>query len=146
MYEINDNTIAVIPIDFNKTKIIEIKNSYIDENSVKEIINNSCRYFGSSYEGRLSGTKKILGISYKAPIIIEESGDIIFFPTNSPRNIECMWFSLKGIKNYIKTGKNTVIELSNNEKIKVNCSYFTIDNQILRSARLLMLLKNRKIN
>lgn len=146
MYEINSNTIAILPVDIYKTKIFELNEEFEENYCVKEIINNSCRYFGSSFDGRLSGTKKILGISYKAPIIIEESSDLIFFPTNSPRNNNCAWFSLKGIKNYVKNGKNTTIILLNNKKITINCSYLSIDNQILRSARLLMLLKSRKIN
>ena len=75
MYEINSNTIAILPVDSYKTKIFELNNEIEENYCVKEIINNSCRYFGSSYDGRLSGTKKILGISYKEHIIIKESSD-----------------------------------------------------------------------
>ena len=62
-----------------------------------KIIENSCRYFGSSYNGRHIGTKNLTGINYKSPIIIEETKNIIFFPTTSPKQSDCSWISLKYI-------------------------------------------------
>lgn len=43
-----------------------------------DIIDQSCRSFGSSYLGRHEGTKHLTGINYKAPIIIEETQSMIF--------------------------------------------------------------------
>ena len=40
-----------------------------DREQAKEF---SCKYFGSSFEGRILGSKNILGSVYKAPIIVEE--------------------------------------------------------------------------
>ena len=69
-YEINTDTLALIPINSNKTKVLEKdKELYINLSTMK-IIKNSCEYFGSSYLGRFSGTKKLIGVSHKAPIII----------------------------------------------------------------------------
>ena len=64
------------------------------------IIKRSCEYFGSSYNGRHEGTKKLIGISHKAPIIIEESKNLIYFPTSSPRLLDCVWIGLNNIKDY----------------------------------------------
>ena len=36
-------------------------------------MDDSCKYFGSSYQGRYEGTKNLIGMNYKLPIIIEES-------------------------------------------------------------------------
>jgi len=145
MYEINSNTIALLPYINGNNKIIELENEYINNDNIQNIINNSCKFFGSSYNGRLIGTKKILGVSYKAPIVIEESSDLIFFPTSSPRLETCAWISLKGIKDYCKTGHMTQITLINNQKINLDISYSSFDNQILRAARLLMLINERKL-
>ena len=145
MYEINENTIAVCYYDDFNTKIYELNGEFLVSSSVIDIINNSCRYYGSSYLGRVSGTKKILGISYKAPIVVEESDDIVFFPTSSPRLKDCSWFSLKKIYDYRKNGALTEIVLCNNKKIGIDISYSSFDNQVLRAARLQMLIKNRKI-
>ena len=100
-YEINGETLAIIPIDENKCKIIEENNELIVYNKSSSIINNSCKYFGSSYQGRKNGSKNILGSSHKLPIIIEEISKILFFPTSSPRNDNCIWiFYKKNDTNY----------------------------------------------
>jgi hypothetical protein len=80
-YEINCDTLALIPVSEKETKIIERNNIFNVNNSVMNIIENSCEYFGSSYLGRHEGTKKLIGITHKAPIIIEESKNLIYFPT-----------------------------------------------------------------
>ena len=82
-YEINCNTMALIPIDENNTKIIERNKIFIINNNIMDIIKNSCEYFGSSYLGRKEGTKNLTGITHKSPIIIEESNKLIYFPTES---------------------------------------------------------------
>ena len=74
-YEINCDTLALIPVSENETKIIEKEREFIVNVPVFKIIENSCEYFGSSYLGRHEGTKKLIGITHKAPIIIEETSN-----------------------------------------------------------------------
>ena len=83
-YEINEGTLAVVSLGSSKSKIYEDKKEYIVDSTPFEIIDYSCKYFGSSYEGRKEGTKSILHIDYKVPIIIEGTNNLIFFPTSSP--------------------------------------------------------------
>lgn len=143
-YEINTDTLALIPINSNKTKVLEKdKELYINLSTMK-IIKNSCEYFGSSYLGRFSGTKKLIGVSHKAPIIIEETNNIIFFPTTSPRLNECVWINLKNIINYKKFNGKTLILFENNIKLELNISYGSFDNQVLRSYKLDSILRKRK--
>ena len=80
-YEINKDTYAVISVNENITKVIENEGEYLINTSSYNVMENSCEYYGSSYTGRLRGTKAILGSTYKVPIIIEETNDLIFFPT-----------------------------------------------------------------
>ena len=145
-YEINNNTIALIYND-NKTIVYEKNNRFILEDVLpNKIIKYSCEYFGSSYDGRVRGTNKLTGITHKVPIIIEESNEIIFFPTTSSRLNECSWIRNKYIKNYKKLPDNKVeLELIDNNKICLNCSYETINNQILRSSRLESIIRYRKM-
>ncbi|MBR5662102.1 MAG: competence protein ComK [Bacilli bacterium] len=145
-YEINNNTIALI-YDSNKTIVYEKNNKFILDNVLpNKIIKYSCEYFGSSYDGRVKGTNKLTGITHKVPIIIEESNEIIFFPTTSSRLNECSWIRNKYIKSYRKMPENKVeIEFIDNNKIYLNCSYETINNQILRSSRLESIIRYRKI-
>lgn len=57
-YEINRKTLAIIPISEERTKIIEEEDEFIINVPALKIIDNSCRFFGSSYEGRFCGSKK----------------------------------------------------------------------------------------
>lgn len=145
-YEINNNTIALI-YDRDKTIVYEKNNKFIlDSVLPNNIIKYSCEYFGSSYQGRVKGTNILTGITHKVPIIIEESNEIIFFPTTSSRLNECSWIRNKYVKSYKKIPNNRVeLEFIDNNKIDINCSYETINNQVLRSSRLESILRYRKL-
>ena len=143
-YEINRQTLAILSYENEKAKIIEENDEFIVNNSTMKIIDNSCKFFGSSYEGRLAGTKRILGISHKAPIIIEESKGIIFFPTASPRLDKCSWISLNKISEYYKEKDEIIIKFTCGKTIKLKLSYSIIDNQILRANRLETLLSKKR--
>lgn len=145
-YEINEGTLALLPTENKKSKILEDKGEYIIENTPFEILDYSCKYFGSSYEGRKEGTKSILNINYKVPIIVENSRNLIFFPTNSPTSEDCIWISLKNIKRIKEEDFNsTIIEFNNGKIISVPISKRTIENQILRASRLDLIMRDRKI-
>ena len=145
-YEINNSTLAVISIDNNTCKVLEEEAEYVINKSSYEVIDNSCKYFGSSYQGRYEGTKNLIGMNYKLPIIIEESRNIIFFPTTSPRLDDCCWISLNKISNYIVENNEVYVFFKNGTKIKLNISFFALENQILRASRLESVLRHRKNN
>lgn len=143
-YEINSETQAIIPIGDDKSKIIESSRTLIVNQSPMKIIDRSCKYFGSSYQGRFIGTKNLIGISHKAPIIIEETREIIFFPTSSPRQDNCAWLSLKHLQNYKKSNNNSVITFNSGYLLNLDISYGILDNQVLRATRLESVLRLRK--
>lgn len=143
-YKINNNTIAIIPISINSTKIIEINKEFIINISSLKIIKFNCNFYGSSLNGRLEGTKSLIEVNYKAPIIIEETNNIIFFPTTSLRLISCSWINFNLILNYEKINNQTVLFFKNNKRILLNISYFSLKNQILRSYKLYSIIKTRK--
>ncbi|HHX16770.1 MAG TPA: competence protein [Mollicutes bacterium] len=145
-YEISDETLAIIPIENYCSKVIEKDNTLIVKKTPMKIIEDSCSFFGSSYFGRANGTKRLIGVSHKAPVIIEESKEIIFFPTSSPRLYECCWVSLKNIEKYKKQEKNAVILFKNGFTLELSISYGSLDNQILRASRLGSVLRDRKLN
>ena len=143
-YEISQNTLAIIPLKYKTSKIIENDSEYIIEKSPTEIINHSCKYFGSSFNGRFEGTKHLIGVNYKAPIIVEESRELIFFPTSSPRFDNCYWISLQNIDIYKKEKNKSEIRFKNGSKLLVDISYNSLDNQVLRASRLESVLRRRK--
>ena len=143
-YEINKNTVALIPKDSKKTIVYETDDSFVVDETPLQIMEDSCEYFGSSFEGRQAGTLKMLWYTHKVPIIVEESRDLIFFPTLSPKNEECSWISYNHIIKPDKFKNKTILELKNGKKILINSSVAIIDNQLYRCSRLKDTLLIRK--
>jgi len=143
-YFINKGTCAIVPVDKNTSRIIELDDEFIVNRSVKDIIDESCKYFGSSYLGRFEGSKNILKMSYKLPIVVEEYNSIIFFPTSSPRFDDCIWISLNNISNYKKIGDGTELLFGEETKFFIKTSYYSLENQIFRATLLESLIRRRK--
>lgn len=144
-YEVSKSTLALISLDNRVTCVYEEDDQYHVLMNSNQIIENACQYFGSSYDGRLRGTKSLIGVNYKAPIIVEESQNMIFFPTNSPRSQICHWISLHQIKDYHKKDAHHVrVVFHNGREIIVNMSYSSFENQVLRATRLDAVLNQRK--
>ena len=142
-YEINVDTLALISIK-DKTKVYENNKVFMVNKIANKIIEDSCSFFGSSLSGRQKGTNNLIGVSYKCPVIIEESNKIIFFPTCSPRINSCSWININNIKDYYKSPAGKVIIMfKNGQKIILSLSFGIIDNQILRSTRLESVLRSR---
>lgn len=143
-YIINKNTLVVIPIDDKSSRVVEVKKELIVYKSVLNIIKKSCIYYGSSYNGRVCGSKYMLNKSSKIPIIISEINNLILFPTKSPRNEKCCWLLLSNIKHYNKIDINqTIIRFSCGKSMKFGVSYRIIDNQVLQSSRLKYILDKK---
>lgn len=143
-YEITKNTLAIIPIDSKKSEIIEDDDIFIINKNSTKIVDDSCKFFGSSLEGRHEGTKNLIGVTYKAPIIIEETNEMIFFPTNSPRIANCAWVSLNNLENYKKNNGKTQLCFKNGKIVDIDISYNSLENQVLRSTRLESILRKHK--
>lgn len=142
-YEINDDTLAIIPVDNRNSKVIECNNQYVINKSAYNIMDESCQYYGSSYSGRATAAKEILKCAYKTPILVEETRKLIFFPTKSAIDENCCWFNCNTIKNIEKKGKQSLITLKDNSQIVVNSSKLSLENQIYRSTKLGYILQQR---
>lgn len=144
-YEINSSTLAIIPIDDKTSKVYEEETKYIIKKSSNSIIKENCEFYGSSYEGRCVGTKSLTGIKTKYPIIIEESRNIIFFPTTSSRTQQSSWIALNKIKKHSRLNNKSNILFKNDEKIDLDISFYSLDNQICRATILKSKLYERKL-
>lgn len=142
-YEINDDTLAIIPVDEKVSKVIENDDIIFVKKKTTQIIDNSCKYFGSSFIGRHEGTKNLIGINYKSPIVVEETNNLIFFPTSSPRFNNCEWVALNKIKEYSKYNNLSKIIFNNNSELVINISIQALKNQILRATLLESTLRKR---
>ena len=144
-YEISKGTLAIIPNEDHNSLVYEDNDRFIIEETPFQIMEESCKYFGSTYKGRKDSAKKILGAEYKVPIIIEDYNNVIVFPTTSPTSDDCAWICLNRVKNISKVDSfNTKIVFDNDRELIVPCSYRSIENQLSRASRLDVILRKRK--
>ena len=144
-YEISKGTLAIVPNQKKGSLVYEDEYRYLVSQTPYNIMEESCKYFGSSYEGRKAGAREILGAEYKVPIVVEDSDNLILFPTTSPLAPDCSWISLKRIKKYYSVDQeHTKIVFDNGKEIVINSSYRTIENQISRASRLDFILRSHK--
>lgn len=144
MYEIDLSTLILMGIDDKTTRVITNEDSFIVYNSSRKIVDDSCKYFGSSIENRIKSTKAIAKMSAKVPIIIEETRNIIFFPIRSTREKNNIWISFNNLDKYTKDGRNTILRFKCGKEITLKVSYYIIDNQVTRSMILDYEMNNRR--
>ncbi len=143
-YEINKDTYAIVTVDNGVTKVLEKNDEYFINKNSYEVMEDSCAYYGSSCEGRVKGTKTILGSNYKVPIIIEETNEIIFFPTEAATSANCIWLSLNNIKNYEKRNGFTKVTFNSGKELIVKMSISSFETQLLRANRLGSIVRKRR--
>ncbi len=145
-YFINEDTLLLIPKDKKTTKIFDINGEYLIKKNIFALVDESCQYYGSSYNGRYVSAKKTLDMDYKLPIIIDEVKEVVLFPTCSPKLNKCMWICVNNVENYSKSKKKSTIKFINGKTYEVDITLNVLENQILRATLLLMKLKKRKTN
>lgn len=142
-YEINEETMAIMPLGYEKSKIIELTKELIVEDNPFSIMEENCEYYGSTYSGRIRAAQKILNFSYKLPLLIEESEKIIFFPTQSFTSDDCCWINHNFIKKREKLGPKTSITFINGNIIEFDISKLSFENQMLRAGMLEAIIAKR---
>lgn len=148
-YVLNRKTIAILPVVIRDERIIssviEEDDEFLVLQSPFEIIEKSCRYFGSSFSGRKEGTKELIGVTHKAPICISPTDNIYFFPTLSYTRKECAWVSHYHVTSSKSLPHNTLlITFSNSKRIKIEISKGSFENQLHRTAQLRSAFEDRK--
>ena len=142
-YEINDDTYAVIGENLYKSKVIEKDYEYDLDKDAYSVMDESCEYYGSTYKGRIKASKKLLNCSYKLPFLVEESTYLIFFPTKSSLEEDCIFINSTKVKRVEKYDNKTKIIFENDKELVVPASKMSMDNQIMRSTMLESLLRKR---
>lgn len=136
MYEIDLSTLMLIGIDDLSTRIVTFNDDFIINDDCKNIINESCKFFGSNLAERIKATNRLVKMASKTPIIVEESRNIIFFPLKSTREKCNIWISFNNLEKYEKEDEYTIFYFKNNKQIKLKFSYYIVDNQVTRSLML----------
>ena len=144
MYEIDLSTLLLMGISEELTKVVCLGEELLIDDNAKNIINYSCKFFGSSLTERINFTKRLINISNKSPIFIEETKNIIFFPLRSTREKVNIWISFNNLESYEQIDKKTLLKFKNKKEIIVDYSYYIVDNQITRCMMLDYTMKKRR--
>lgn len=145
-YEVNKNTLAVIPTGKSRCRVVETKQTYNLNKTSFKVIEHSCEYFGVSYKSRLLGSQKFIKTRYKTPIIIEESSRLVFIPISSTTKCDTLWINYSNIFDFYpsRTKKSvTVLRFKNGFKMEIPVSYYSFNNQYLKASRLSAVLADR---
>lgn len=146
-YEFDAFVMAVVPIKYGSkiySKIMKTNDEFIVPFRPIEVIKRGCEYYASSYEGRKEGTKNLIGVTHKSPIVIEPVQSIYIFPTASPNQQHCYWISHEHVLLYQRIDKkHTEVVFSNKQVIEVPISYRSFENQMLRTALLRTKMEQR---
>lgn len=145
-YFITKETLLIMPITRTQTKILENENVMLVDSKTFKIVNDNCKFYGSTYLNRVEFSKTILNCRCKMPIILDNDGNIILFPTTSNRQDLCTWLNYNNIKSYKKmSSNNVVITFLNGIKIAINMSYYTFEHQINKCQRLKLDYLEKKV-
>ncbi|WP_077623104.1 competence protein ComK [Sediminibacillus massiliensis] len=146
-YEVNPFTLAVLSEEFNGkylSRIMEDDEVIFVEQPPSKVIDLACKYFGSSLRGRQDGTKDIFKVTHKAPISIDPSSGMYFFPTTSPNNPQCNWIAHSHIDQVVKApNQSSQIIFTNGKSVTLDVSYGSLLNQVQRTAQFRYLLDHR---
>lgn len=139
-FELSTHTLAIIPMQYGSklySKVLEMDKELISPFRPVDVIKKSCRNYASSFTGRKEGTKALIGVTHKSPIVIDPLQSIYFFPTTSPTNPDCAWIAHENVLSYKKVDKtHTEVIFRNKQIFKFSISYSSFQNQMLRTALL----------
>lgn len=130
-YIINKNTCILLKKD-KRTLVIEDNKTFFVNKSIKSILNESCKYYGSNYKGRLDSVNDILDTKYKNPILINAKTNLIFFPTESIRKSSVMFINYQKIIKYEMYFNLVKIFLINDIIITTNVSKYILSEQLVK--------------
>ncbi|PAV29268.1 competence protein [Virgibacillus profundi] len=147
-YEITPMTLAIVAkqdrLGTLTTFIFEEEEEYVVDRSPSKIIDYACKFFGASLKGRQDGTRDICGITHKAPISIDPTSGMYFFPTTSPTNSKCSWIAHSHIDKVNRAANHCAqVVFKNGRKVILDVSYGSVLNQVQRTAQFRYLLDNR---
>ena len=140
-YILNNNSIAIIK-NKKQTIIYDVDNYRVINKNINRVLEHNCNIYGSSLIGRKKAAKKILNISYKVPIIINDN--IILVQLNNYRDEKCIFIVLNKIFDYQVIDKNIEIYCNNNIKFKSKLSKNSFEKLLINAVKLNNILKWQK--
>ncbi|NMD70893.1 transcriptional regulator [Bacillus sp. DNRA2] len=146
-YEINRFTMLIRPVKRGKkvySEVFELQDEFIAPDRPTVIVDKSCKYFGSSFQGRVTGTKQVTRYNKKVPITIDPTYKILFMPTSSPTSHDCTWISLEHVIDHKREESDSTRVLFRNHSTHIiPMSHSSFITQLERTSHLQIKLKQR---
>ncbi|MBB6443490.1 competence protein ComK [Bacillus benzoevorans] len=137
---INARTMMILPIHYGNqiySRIIQLDGEFLSPYKPTCIIKMNCLDNGSSFEGRVSSSRHILGCYQKVPIIINSENQMYYFPTASPEQADCIWINPIYIDKIKPLDKKIISVLFKNKQImKIPVSSHTFKKQMHKTMEL----------
>lgn len=148
--KISPFTMAVIPNtdpitgDIHSTVLDLTKDKIESRYKPTDLIDIGCRFFGSSLQGCIEGSRAITSFVQKNPIAIESTAKMYFFPTISPSHAKCYWINHTHVEESRRLGEKEIeVLFTNGTRLIIHMSIQAFTNQLHRTAQFRYFLENR---
>ena len=139
-YEINPFTMIIFPYEYGSktySRVIEIESEYISPFKPTELVKKGCEYNLSDYKASKKATRRLTRVTHKAPITIDPTNSIFFFPTMSPSKSDCIWVSHVHVLSHQRNDAySTRVTFRNKQTFILPLSYISFEKQFLRTSEL----------
>ncbi|MDZ5471368.1 competence protein ComK [Bacillus sp. 31A1R] len=124
--------------------VFDKKGKHKVDKSSKKLIEDTLLFFAESFEGAVKGAKSVIGRHHMPPIVICAALNMYWFPTHSPDNDECTWFSLAHIARVIPLdAQHCKVIFKNGESILVNMKSTRLEAKRNLAAKLKTIVDDR---
>lgn len=129
------------------TIIYDLHGIFYSRKTAMQLLNEACILLGGAdYRGKIAAIRHNFGYLMKTPLIINHEKEIYAVPTKSPTRSDCRWVFPHHIKYYtIKNGTIYVV-FDNGLVFPVNCSEYTLKQQLKRAAHCFLHYNNPPFN
>ncbi|MFB5660997.1 competence protein ComK [Alteribacillus sp. HJP-4] len=137
-YFVSEKTMAFVPVfeETAQTLVYELGGRVVFTSMTpREIMSYACMERGSTMQGRHDAVKKRLGFKQKWPVPVDRLEDIYAFPLQSIRNPQNIWLFYHHVRDVkVHTKNSAYIFFMDGQQLKVPVSYYTVQQQLLRTA------------
>lgn len=152
---ITESTMAIIPHYTNTGHLHSTLLETFGETQIEEstycLLNDSCVYYGGSFDGSLESARSILKGQKNLPIMVSIPLKYCMIPLGSPMKKDTAWVAYQHINDIDSNGPNSIIIFHNQVKLEVNISKDVLERRREKAAHLIItyqfrqkMIKNKK--
>lgn len=138
---ITESTMAIIPHYTNTghlhSTLLETFGEIQIEESTYCVLNESCVYYGGSFDGSLKSARSILKGQKNLPIMVSIPLKYCMIPLGSPMKKDTAWVAYHHIKDIVSNGPSSTIIFHNQVKLEVTISKSVLERRREKAAYLI---------